>query len=305
MKNKSIIISGGVYCAIAAGIIFDSVPHVKMMIPYLLSILLFLNFLRIDFSFRHFLRKELIIFPFFYIVIFPAAVFILSAGMDPSLRAGVFIITVTPAAIGAPVVAMLIGADRGLVMSHVIVSNLIAPVIYPLMLFLYFRKTGLDIQPADIFRQIVFIILVPLIVSSVFKKTGLMRREFSKISGNIVPAVFIFMVFAAVTASSKQIKSVSPSELVNISIFVFSAGLFFFSTGLVVFRKNEMRKSAALSLGHKNTGLAIWVAVSNFPAESVLPLIIYIMVHHFFNGILIFLSERSFLYSGDNPDSVK
>ena len=282
----------GIFTAIIFGIIFDSIPHIKSLIPYVLASLIFFSFLKLDINKKNFFKKELLIVPLFTWVIFPAVILFFTKNLNQDFRIGFFILSITPTAIGCPVVASLIHADKEFIASQVILSNLLSPFSYSILLFLYFNQADISIPILLILKRLVMIIIFPLFLSLVVKKLKKVSDYFSKVGRFYIPFSFLFVIFSAVSASAAKLKSLDFYGIIIVILYVFFCALLFFTTGLFFPGEMKKKKTMALSMGHKNTALSIWIVLSNFSSATVIPLIFYIIFHHIFNGILTFISSK-------------
>lgn len=290
--NKNKIVTAGIFISIALGIYFDSIEILKLAIPYILASLLFFNFLKIDLKVSHFFRKELLYFPIIFFFIIPPIIYFSTSFFSYDLRIGLFILAITPTAIGAPVVAGLTGSDRELVVSHVMLINLLSPLSYSLLIHFWFNKGDVEIPTFLILKKIALIIIIPLLTALLVKKCKNTKRILSRISPYYVPAAFLLIIFSAVSSASLRLKSLDIFQLLSIAAIVFIMALVFFSTGFLLSKKRKISISLSLMFGHRNTALSIWVILSNFSPESVIPLILYIIFHHTFNAGLLYLSGK-------------
>lgn len=292
--SKNTILTFGIFAAIILGIVFDSIDILKSAIPYILASLLFFNFLKIDFKLKHFFRKELLYFPIVFYILLPPIIYFAASSLDYNFKLGLFILTITPTAIGAPVVAGLIKGDRELVTAQVLLLNLLSPLTYSLLIYFWFDTANVNIPVFLILKKVSFIILLPLAFSYVIRKFSFNKKHLYNFSTVYVPFAFLLIIFSAVSSASAKLKSTPPETLVLLIIIVFLMALLFFSGGFIFFRSSGIAKSVSLMSGHRNTALSIWIILSNFSAEAVLPLIIYIISHHICNALLLYHSKHNF-----------
>ena len=280
----------GIFAAIGLGIVFDSVPYIREMLPFMIASLLFFNFLKLEIKIRNFIRKEVLLIGIFTWIVFPALVYFLSKPLDDAFRIGIFVIAITPTAIGSPIVASLIDADSEMSASQVVFSNALSPLVYSFLLYLYFNNADIQVPVFAIFKKLVLIIIVPIAFSAIAAKSKVISGSLARVSKFYVPLTFIIAVFGAVSASSASIKQIGLQELAVKMLIVFALAAFLFTFGFLLPGEKSIKKSYALAFGHKNTVLAIWIVLFNFQKESIVPLILYIIFHHICNGIMVFLN---------------
>jgi predicted Na+-dependent transporter len=78
--------------------------------------------------------------------------------------------------------------------------------------------------------------------------------------------------------------------MVFIVIVLIAAGLY--TLGWVLGKSLESKKTLAITMGHKNISLCIWLALSNFDPLAAIPPTAYIITQHIFNSLLIFIFSR-------------
>ena len=285
--SRQKISNAAIFAAIALGIIFPMPPEIKKYLPFILALLLLSSFLKINMSARMFLRPQLLAWPVVALGIAPAAIFFLTQGFNADLRLGLMIAAVTPTAIASPVVSDMIGGDRELSIAQVLVSNILSPGAYALILYLYFSAGSINIPVIPLLRDIGLLIALPFIVSRIINRSSRIRSASLKVFRHFNPVAFVAIIFIAVSASSAQLRTIPVRELAVLLASSAALAVFYFGCGALLPGSSAVKKSLAVGLGHKNNSLAIWVALSNFNAAVVLPMVAYLIFHHVINGILI------------------
>jgi BASS family bile acid:Na+ symporter len=293
MKNtRTYIINIGIFAAIFLGILFPAPLWEKKTLPFILGLLLVSNFMRIDFHLKKFFRKELLYFPMIGFIVIPTVIYFGTITLPLDLRLGLFLIAITPSAIASTVVVNLIGGDRELSVAHVLVSNMLAPFAYAGLLYLFFRADSVDIPVGSLLKDIITLLAVPFIISRVLlihKKVQSMTERFFTWFN---PVGFLLVIFVAVASSSQQLRAIQPELLALILALAALVAFVSFAIGFSLSRDSRIRRTLAVGFGHKNTSLAIWVAVSNFNPAVVLPMVSYLIFHHVINGILVHRYHR-------------
>ncbi|HEY1405795.1 MAG TPA: bile acid:sodium symporter [Spirochaetota bacterium] len=285
--SRKTITNIGIFVAIILGIIFPASMWEKKTLPYILGLLLVGNFLKIDLHLHKFFRKELLYFPLIGLLIFPFIVYFGSFFLPLDLRLGLFIIAITPSAIASPVVVDMIDGDRELGVAQVLFSNVIAPVSYSGLLYLFFRTSAVSVPVGAMFRDITLLIIIPFFFSRLITLQKNIYSATCRFFSWFGPIGFLLVIFVAVASSSAQLRKIDPEMFVVILAMTAFLAVLNFSTGYILSRKSNVRRTLAVGFGHKNTSLSVWVAMSNFNPIVVLPMVSYLIFHHIMNGILV------------------
>lgn len=276
----------GIYSGILGGFLFDDVQVLKPAIPWLLGALLFFNFSRIDFYFKRKDFSRLLWFPLFCLGLLPFLTSIFLQGMGENFRAGIFLISISPVAIASPVIADFIHADRRLVALGLFLYNLLAPLIYPLLIHWHLKGQEITVPPSQIFG-LALLVGLPLVLSLLTKKLkqcSILVNQAGRYAG---PGIFILVIMIAMGAAKKYLVNKPAQELFFLALAVFSLAILLYVSGFFLGKLSGVPRSTALFFGHKNSGLALWVALAFFHEEAILPIILYIISHHVINGFLM------------------
>lgn len=267
-----------------------AMPFLTSALPALLGLLLFLSFMKIDYTkFR--LRKEIFYYPALSIIVFPLAAFFLSRGMDADLRAGFILLAAAPAATSSPAMSAIINADTNLSVLLAVSSNILSPLVYIAALFIF----GISFPPQQAVNMLISIVPVlalPFLASLLAAKSrrisGFIRKKASLAGSILFPAV----VFIAVSASKTKIEAAPTKDLLHIAAVAALLCALFFIAGAALPGNSGEKKSVALMFGHKNTAVTIWAAINSISPAAALPAVIYIVFHHAANSILAWKFRR-------------
>lgn len=290
--NLGAITGPGLVGSILLGFFIPSLAVLKPAMPYLLMFMLFLSFVRLQFKLGNFIRKELLYFPAVVLLILPFVIAFLTRNMEPAYRIGFFIVSITPQALGSPVIVDGAYGDRELIIANVVLYNLLAPFIFA---FLTKFHLGADvaIDVVGIMLNVAKIVFIPLGIALVVR-----RFEKAKIAVNKVARVFntlaLFMIVAAaVSSSTDRLKNAPLGETLTIFGLTMLLASSLFAVGYIISLKNEkMRRTLPVVLGHKNTVLTILVALSNFSGPAAIPAVLYLISHHLLNSLHMGIFSR-------------
>ena len=297
--NKIFI--AGLFAAIILGIIFPFGDRISFVLTALLAILLFFNFYDIDFNFKHFIKKEFFIGLVFCLVVLPILVFFMTKSLQIEFRLGLFLIAVTPTAIGSSIIVKLVKGDVNFSVAYTVIYNFLSIAAYPVLLKIFFGNSEVAIPVTNIIINLSIIILIPFILATVLKKTGFINKIISRVS-KFVSYFFLLVIYIAVSSSVQNLKGISPVSLIVIIAFTFAVALLYFLSGLILGKGLYNKKTMSISMGQKNTGLCILVTMTNFSPISAIPATIYIIVHHLINSVLIFIFNRILQVKTDSDD---
>lgn len=288
-----IYLSISIFIAIILGFIFNIPSNFKICIPIILAILMLFNFLKIEYRLKHFLKFELLFPLFFTLLILPFILYFITKPLALSMRLGLFLILITPSAIASPIVTKLINGNTEFSVANMLIYNFIAPLSYPLLLKLYFNSSGISISVVTIFIKLILIIFLPFLIAIIISKFISVKKIILKF--NVSNYLLVLLIFIIVSISSSKIKNSEFKSLFYIISFTAIIALVNYSIGFLIGKNLKMKKTIAVSLGQKNTGLCI-MAIANFDIAIYpfiyLPTIIYIIFHHLISAILILFYSK-------------
>ena len=195
------------------------------------------------------------------------------------------LIAIAPTAIGSSIIVRLVGGRVDISVFITIISNFLSIFYYPILLKLYFGNNGITISLLNIFTTLLLVIIVPFLFSLIIKQFSLIVYKLKVIS-NYVYTLFVVIVYIAISSARGGFKQKSFIELVTIfAITTLIAGVYYLSGFFL--SKNLETKRVLCQLWVKNTGLCIWIAISNFSPITAIPATIYVVVHHLINSLLL------------------
>ncbi len=281
-----------IFAGIILGIVFPIDKSFTFLVPIFLSTIILSNMIDIDFRIKNFIRKEIIFFSITNYLILPFIVFLITLKLEPFIKTGILLIAITPSAIGSSIIVKLINGDVKLSIVLTVLSNLLAFFSYPLLLKIYLSNTEVIIPIFKILINVIIVIIIPFLLSSVLRKIKIVKN----ISHNInkyLNFLVSLIIYISISQSSELLKKYEFKKILFIVIITSLVAFIYFISGFLLTNKMETKKSLSSSFGQKNTGLCIWIALSNFNSLVALPATIYIIVHHLINALfLIIFSEK-------------
>lgn len=288
-RNLGIFLLG----SILLGYLFPSLSVLKPMLSYLLMFLLFSSFLNLDFSLQRVLRWQLLIFPVLSWIILPIVVFWFTKSLSMPMRLGIFIITITPPALGSPIISGIMGGDTEFVVSKVVLYNLLSPLTFAFLPLLFFAELDSIKQTEIIFFRVVEFVFVPLILALLFGRMKSAKKWFLthvKIYNGVLQ---LLMITVAIASATLQIKQMQPFAIIQLFLITSAIAIFLYASGFLLCAKSrDFRSTCALSAGYKNTLLAMIICITNFSDAAALPSIFYLVSHHILNGIILHHAKK-------------
>lgn len=285
--SKNHVTSAGIVLAILTGLFFSWGVALKPAIPYVLGGMLYFAFLKLRFEPKRFFRKELVFYPIATYILMPLIAFFATASLPDELRVGFVMVAIAPSATGAPVIAELINADMEVTTAHVAVYNLITPLTFSLIPPLLFRNTSVSMDYVAVFLRLVAIIFIPLFLALVTRRIANLFRVTSRVGAMVNPVLLVLVIGIAVSSAAGKLHTLSPLRIGVTFLVVFIMAVLYFSSGYLLGRTPAVKKALALSFGHKNGALTIWVCLANFTPLTSVPMVMYIIAHHIINSFLL------------------
>lgn len=280
-----------IFCVIIIGIFYPIDKNFTFLIPISLGILILSNIIEIDFKIKDFIRKELVIFCLINYLILPFFVFLITIKLDPFIKTGVLLIAITPTAIGSSVIVKMINGDVKLSIVFTILSNIFAFFSYPLLLKIYLNNTKIIIPVFKILANVIITIFIPFFLSIILKKIKIVK-DISKKINKYLNFLVSLIIYISVSQSSKFLKTYKFSIIFYIIIFTTIVAIIYYMSGFLITNNIETKKTFSSSFGQKNTGLCIWIAISNFNSIVALPATIYIVIHHLINALFLLIFQK-------------
>lgn len=287
MKIRALII---IYTAIVLGLLFPYGEIVKPLIPFMLSVLVFISFLNMDFHIKDYLKVELIYIAMLSYGIIPAVVFFVSQLFETPLHLGIFYLSTAPPAIASVVMIKLMKGDLRLGISSALIFNMLSPVSISLLLGVYFGGTQTwDIPIFPIFKSLFLIIFIPIgLVFSLQKGFKKVHYQMSKHTDKLSIYLLAVFIIAGVSTAQNHLFSLSLPSFFKLWGLVLSLALFNFLMGGILFKDRETRIASAVSMGQKNTALMLGIASLYLGEEITALVVLYILSHHCINGFLLY-----------------
>ena len=234
--------------------------------------------------------REILIGGVAQFTIMPVLAFVLGKlfGLDTALLAGVVLVGTCPGGTASNVMTYLAKGDVALSVGMTSVNTLLAPILTPLITYLFLR-TSVDIDVPVMFFSIIKVVIFPI-------GLGLLM---TRLWGNLTPKASTYLPFISVVAIALIIASVVSHNAGRILetgfvIFVvimlhnllgYAAG---FGVASILHMNISQKKAMSMEIGMQNSGLATSLAMTSFPnlAIATVPGAIFSVWHNISGGIL-------------------
>jgi BASS family bile acid:Na+ symporter len=180
-------------------------------------------------------------------------------GLPPELALGMILLGASPGGISSNVITYLAKGNVALSVTMTAVSTLLAPVMTPLMVYLYARQ-NIDVDYVGMFWSILATVVVPVVLGLVFN--GLMKWkkvDTAKAEGwlAIVSMIAICLICGLICAKSQgQIAKVGLVLLVGVTLHnIFGYLLGYWGSRIVGMDEQDSR-TVAIEVGLQNGGMA-------------------------------------------------
>lgn len=215
--------------------------------------------------------KDILIGFLAQITIMPLLAWLLTRvfALPPELAVGVVLVGCCPGGTASNVITYLAGGDLALSVGMTSVSTLCAPVLTPLLTYLFAGKY-VDVNFWSMFMSIFQVIILPIALGLLIKKW---LRPSDKIVKNVLPAIStiaITMIVGAVVSANAD--KLLHSGLLIIAVVILH-NLMGFLLGFVVGKAIHLRREKTIAIsvevGMQNSGLACSLAQQHFQAMAL------------------------------------
>lgn len=236
-------------------------------------------------------------------IIMPLLAFLLGKafGLDKELLVGVVLVGTCPGGTSSNVITYLSKGDTALSVGMTSINTLLAPVLTPLLTYLYLR-TSVNVDAGAMVLSIVQVVIIPIGLGL------LINRLFGKYTQRIsdaLPVVSVtaicLIVAAVVSHNSEKILSTGAIVFIVVILHNLLGYLCGYLVGVLFKMDLPRKKAVAIEIGMQNSGLATTLAGSAFPdlAMATVPGAIFSVWHNISGAILAgWFNRRSDSASG-------
>lgn len=265
-------------------------------IPYFIALMLLTTYSKLDFKEIKVSRMPV------FMIVFQYAVAILSYlalyFWNPLFAQQAFICLICPVATSAPVIALMLGANIAVLVSFTLVSYVAIAILTPFLLPIVGGTQGIHFLATSwmIARQIIPLILLPLIVAYLFKnylpKADSFLQKHHGISFYLWSITLVLVIGKATTFVLEQPSDMIPVEI-GLAAISLVACVFQFVAGHAIGARFGNKVAGTQGLGQKNTAIAMWLAFEYLNPLVSVGLAAYSVWQNIINSTQIYLKGRS------------
>ncbi|NET34166.1 MAG: hypothetical protein F6K19_19440 [Cyanothece sp. SIO1E1] len=210
--------------------------------------------------------------------------------ISPVVGESILVLLITPIAATATAIASSAQFNMCVVTSTVVTSNLLAIVTFPLVVLGMATAPEIQLQSFIAPAKLVGItVLAPFAVASaVFQMRLLPGKRATKVITNLMRLAWAIILVVSISRVSKWTRLEVMDDLVSTVLVPFGIAFatFAFSalSGLAISRRHRLE--GMLCFSHKNTGLAILLAIETFSDQVSTAIIAYTLVQNVFFAIV-------------------
>ncbi len=288
-------LSLSILAAMTIGYLLPSMNALKDYLPFALGVSLFFSFLNIEFenNWRIFLKRAFISSIWRYAVVPVICITLIQAWYPTELFPGFLLIAIAPTALGAVLLAQKIDRDVEFVAWDVLIQNLLAIVMIPLISGLFLNTNLEQSNLVKLFARLILIMFIPFILAwslkKIIPKTSLIK--FSSTFRYFNSFAIVFIIFVAVNLASAYIKKsgIPWPELSLVTVFLLVS--MNYSCGFWLGQKLKTGIIFSFVMGYRNTSLILWVVLTFFNSAGAIPIVFYILVQHLYNVVFLGLTQ--------------
>ncbi|MBI9072900.1 MAG: hypothetical protein JEY94_14965 [Melioribacteraceae bacterium] len=266
---------------ISIGILFPVAHSYAYVIKYLLMIMLFFSFLKMD------VKKENLKKSHFYIlainIIVPMIAYFIISPFNLSLAQVVFITAIAPTAIASPIIVNLLNGKIEYAVISILLTNFCIAFLLPFLIPTLLNSSS-TVTVIDVLIPVATIFLVPYALAEFIK------RYFPKVKSGLVKFnkhLFYILILNINLGTSKasyyirQEMSFSDPIIYQIAVASLLFCVLYFYLGRLVTPK-ELKMEGGQSLGQKNNGFTLWIALTFISPLAVLGPVFYILFQNIY-----------------------
>lgn len=276
-------------------------------VNYLLMIVMFgmgLTMKPADFGVVFSRPKDIIIGCTAQFLIMPLLAFALGRlfGLNSELLVGVILVGTCPGGTSSNVITYLSKGDVALSVGMTSVNTLLAPLLTPVLTYLFLR-TSVDVDVKAMFISIIQVVIIPIGLGILINR---LIPKFSEKAKDILPSVSVtaicLIVAAVVSHNSEKILTTGAvifAVVILHNLLGYACG---YLMGLLFKMDTPRKKAVAIEIGMQNSGLATTLAGSAFPdlAMATVPGAVFSVWHNISGAILAAVFRRT--DSCETPD---
>ena len=223
-------------------------------------------------------------------IVMPLLAFLLGKAfsLNDELLVGVVLVGTCPGGTSSNVITYLSKGDTALSIGMTSINTLLAPLLTPLLTYLYLR-TSVTVDVMSMFMSIIQVVIVPiglgLLINRVF---GQYTQRISTALPTVSVTAICLIVAAVVSHNSEKIRSTGLVIFAVVILHNLLGYLCGYLIGVLFHMDLPRKKAVAIEIGMQNSGLATTLAGTSFPgmAMATVPGAIFSVWHNISGALL-------------------
>lgn len=243
-----------------------------------LIVMMFFSFIKTDiFSVLQHMKdyRFMIYLVLMYMLIIPVLFFVCIRFFDKDLAVGVLLLTAMPAGASTPALADIVKGNIALSTSIVLITALIAPFSVP-FLFGVLKIGNLSVDSWLLFKDLSFIVFLPMIVSQLFKKYAPQLVTRGKHVYTAINILILCVMFYSLIGSQRELILGDFMHILPSLGLLFLVFIILHLLGFLVGYKQDKQGRIATTIGaaYMNNTMAIVLAASYFQPKLMILMVL-------------------------------
>ena len=290
---KTLLRPAMIFIPLGLGLFFPEAGAWKFLIRYLLMIMLFMVFLKLNFKELRLRRSHWLLLAVNLAIGISAYVLTRWLSGNETLAQAAFFTGITPTATAASVVMGFLRGNVGYVITAFIVTNAGMTLFMPFLLGWVCGNISFDFM-SQVAKSLLFLLVIPACVAWCVRKIYPAAREWPKKMATATFSLWsatLFIIAASAAEFFRDNPGVSPWIVAKMALVALLICAVSFGVGALL-EKKRLRREASQSLGQKNTTLTIYLALVYSGPLASMGVISYVLWHNSYNAIQLFLIDR-------------
>ncbi len=237
--------------SIPFGLLFPYFAFLKNYITYLLMLVLFVTFLKMDIMeiIHHIKRPMLLLYiEGMSLITAPIIVYFVLTLLkfDYIVVAALVLLAAAPAGVASSAMTDLTSGDTSLNVVIIFVSHLIAPFAIPFLFFVLFRKY-IRLDYFNVLITMAKLILIPLAAALLSKQFFKEKLNFIKERSSLLTIIPVFLISLTVISINAPFIKSNPFQVVKYLLIVYPEYFFFMVFGFVIVFWLNLKEKIAVS----------------------------------------------------------
>jgi len=266
---------------ISIGILFPFAHSYAYLIKYLLMIMLFFSFLKMDVKKEHFRKSHVFILLINLAV--PITTYFIIKPFNLDLAQVVFITAIAPTAIASPIIVNLLNGKIEFTVISILLTNFVIAFLLPFLIPALLNSSS-TVSFIDVLIPVATVFLIPYLLAQIIKTyLPKARPSLVKLNKYMFYVLVVNINLGTSKASNYIRQEMSFADLIIYEIAIASlilCVLYFFLGRISAPKGYEVE--GGQSLGQKNNGFTVWIALTFINPLAVLGPVFYILFQNIY-----------------------